>query len=114
MLFVSTIIECLISIYWLCNGTIFHDVETIKNNCKACFVSSLFSIFLQQIHWIFFTCSLHNLKCFVEDPMKEQSFDQRLKWYYIITACLSGLLAFFVFATGIFGISVSYLSNVNN
>jgi hypothetical protein len=112
MLFILTVVEFFISLYWLLNGTIFRNVTFIMENCKACFFSSIISVFVQNFHWLFFTCSLHNLKCFVDNPIKEQNFHRRMKWYIIISLVSSGLFTFFVFLTEIFGISVKLILKI--
>jgi hypothetical protein len=106
MLFNLTIIEMLISLYWLVNGLFFTNVEIIMNNCIPCFISSIISVFIQNFDWLFFTFSLHNLLVFVTDPFKEREFTKRLKWYYIISFIVSGLFTYCVLATQIYGISV--------
>jgi hypothetical protein len=107
MLFNSTCIEILISLYWLFNGAIFSTVQKMVDHCVSCFFSSILSIFVQNFHWFFFACSLHNLLCFIEDPIKEQGFETRQKWYFIISSIVTALITYFAFQTNIFGISVN-------
>jgi len=107
MLYYLTLVETLISVYWLCNGTIFYDVEKISTNCGFCFISSIISIFIQCFDWIFFTCSLHNILLFVQDPLKEQTFQFRLKMYFIISVAIASIFTYSVFLAGIYGISVN-------
>lgn len=106
MLFYLTITETLISLYWLCNGVFFFEVKQIKDHCDFCFVSSLISIFIQTFEFSFFMCSLHNIRCFVKDPLKERNFNKRLKWYFFISIGSSLLFTYSVFFTGIYGLSV--------
>jgi hypothetical protein len=106
MLYLLTIVETLTSIYWLCNGIFFYSVDVIKQNCEACFFNSIFFIFIQTFDWVFFTCSLHNIIGFVQDPLIEQGFNFRLKIYIILSLGVSGLFTYCVFATGTYGLSV--------
>ena len=105
MLYYLTICETFISIIWIVNGTTFDKVHKIKEKCGACFINSLISIFIQNLEWIFFTCTLHNLKCFF-DPIKEENYKKRLRMYFLISFVTSGLYTYFIFLTGIYGISV--------
>lgn len=110
LLFIMTWIEMMICIYWLVNGTLFNKVQTIMEKCQSCFVSSLFSIFIQNFDWAFFTCTLHNLVIFVTNPHKEHDFKSRLKWYFIFSFAMAGAITYIVIATGIYGISVKYFN----
>jgi hypothetical protein len=111
MLYVLTWLELFLSAYWLINGMTLYNVKTINERCKYCFFNSLFSIFIQNFEWAFFTCSLHNLMCFM-DESKELKFKQRFKIYLIISLAMALGFTYTVFFTGIYGISViNYLFN---
>jgi hypothetical protein len=105
MLYFLTICETFISMIWIVNGFAFYNVKKIKDNCGACFINSLISIFIQNFEWIFFTCTLHNLLCFF-DPIKEENYRKRLRIYFLISLVISCLYTFIIFITGIYGISV--------
>jgi hypothetical protein len=105
MLYYMTVLESLVSIQWLVNAIVFDKFGSIKEKCGGCFIDSLLSIFIQNFNWVFFMCTLHNLLCFL-DPMKEQNFQKRLKWYILIATGVSGLYTYTVFLSGIYGVSV--------
>ena len=107
MLYYLTIVETFFALYWLCNGIFFYKVKAIEDNCEACFASSIISIFIQTFDWVFFSCSLHNIQCFVKDPLKEQKFDSRLKIYLLFSAGVSAVFTYSVFFSEIFGLSVN-------
>ena len=107
MLYILTICESLIAVYWLINGIAFKNVGAVKEKCGGCFILSLFSIFILTFEWIFFTCSLHNLHCFF-DPIMEENYKQRLFYYFFISGGVSGLYVYFIFLTGVYGISVEF------
>jgi hypothetical protein len=109
MLYYLTIVESFFSFYWLCNGIFFYKVQAIQDNCEACFASSIFSIFIQSFDWVFFSCSLHNITCFVKDPLKEQNFSRRLRVYFFISAGVSGIFTYSVFFSEIYGLSVNVI-----
>jgi hypothetical protein len=113
MLYYLTIVETLISLYWLVNGIMFYQVEMIKTYCSACFFTSIFYIFIQTFDWVFFTCSLHNILCF-QDPLKERNFPSRLNLYILLSAGISGLFTYAVFATGTYGLSPMLTCFINN
>ncbi len=107
MLYFLTVVETLISIYWLCNGIFFYQVDKIKQNCAECFFTSIFFIFIQTFDWAFFTCSLHNVLTFVRDPLKEKDFSFRLKIYSFGSGAIAVMFTYGVFATGTYGLSVN-------
>jgi len=106
MLFGLTIIETLISGYWLLTGLIFYHVGEIAERCLECFFISLIYIFIQTFDWAFFMCSLHNLVQMVSDPFKQFAFAKRLRYYVIISLTVSGIYLYLILATGTFGLSV--------
>lgn len=110
MMVYLTMLETIISSYWLTNTIFFKKVielGDVNNKCKECFFSSIFSIFFQNLDWMFFQCTLYNLYKFFQDPAHEKSgYAYKFKWYVFISFSVSLLYTYFVLIAEIFGLSV--------
>jgi hypothetical protein len=109
-----TLLEILISIYWLTNIIAFkkiNNLSTDRTKCIECFVSSIFSVFFQNLDWMVFICTLYNLLKFFEDPAHERTgYPYKSFWYFVISMGVSFLYSYFIFISDIYGISVKIIS----
>ena len=110
MLLVLTIIQLLISFYWLFNGIVFYKVQAILDHCQLCFYNSLFSIFSHSIYAIFFMFTFHNLRTILINPIDGiLKFHNRLLFYLSSSIILSILITFIAFKSKLCGVSVKKL-----
>jgi len=109
MMFYLTILEMIISMYWLTNIILFKEISILKeyNNCKKCIFSSFFAIFFQNLDWMIFICTLYNLLKFFEDPAHERNGYPNKKFlYFIFSIGVSVMFTWFVYIADLYGISV--------
>ena len=109
MMFYLTLLEIVISIYWLTNSVLFKSISDLAdyNICKKCFISSIFAVFFQNFDWMIFICTLYNLLKFFEDPAHEKSgYAHKSFWYFVISASVAFMFSYFVYIAGIYGLSV--------
>ncbi len=81
----------------------------MENHCLGCFFNSVFSVFIHSLDWMFFTCTLHNLKTILNNPLDGiLKFKMRLHYYIIGCLGLSGMITLLAFMAQLYGISVFY------
>lgn len=105
MLFLWTVIGCIIAISWLINIILFPKARLLKTRCVTCFFYSLITIFLFVFEWTFFVCCMINFRSVILNPMDERSFASRLKLYVFSCLIVSLVYTTTVFLSGIYGVS---------
>lgn len=112
MIYISTIFEIFISLYWLFSGLFFTKAKFLKERCQWCFIMSMISIFIFCFNWIFLTFSFHNLYKIITDPI-EGIFKAtiRLNIYLMLTILISAAVTILSYMAKIFGRSVNTLYN---
>ncbi len=110
MMFYLTLLEILISIYWLTNSVLFQNINSIGddlNKCKKCLISSIFSVFFQNLDWMVFLCTLYNLLKFFEDPAHEKSgYAYKSFWYFVVSVGVAFMYSYFIYIADLYGLSV--------
>lgn len=114
MLFLLTLVETGMAVFWLTMSLIFKKATDLHDKCSVCFAFSLLTIFLQTFDWCFFACILHNLKVILESPLEEKNFRKRLRLYLLLPIGVASGFTFMVIQTNIVGRSPMLTCFINN
>lgn len=105
MILSNVIIQTISSINWIVNYLLFKQPKDIQANCYLCYFFSICNVFITSFDWIFFGCSLWNLKNILQNPFENIKFKTKLFYSLLISFFGAFMYSLHLLLTNNYGVS---------